>query len=499
MQNDSLPKTITPVVARSSSLALRGLLAVILTVGFYGLALTIAGAMLLLVYAEVVYLNRIDIRLTLGLLIGAGTILFAIFPRGDRFTVPGSLLTAQEHPLLFEMIAKIASQVEQKMPDEVYLVLDVNAFVAERGGFMGFGRRRVMGIGLPLLQQLTDKQIAAVLAHEFGHYYRGDTALGPWIYQTRAAIIRTVVSLNGKSSILQAPFRWYGKLFLRITQAISRRQELVADALAASVAGTDSMISSLKSVHGLGAAYSTFLEQELIPVLQNGYQPPVADGFAQFARSKNISEAIERVVSEEMADAKRSPYDSHPPLAERIRSLETLSYPAASDGGSTRAIDLIRNSSAIEKEILSAAYGSKNIAPLPSIEWEDVGEKVFLVIWKKLVSQNPKLYAGLTALNFPEYRAPDGPIAAYLRTSARPGTGPAPQSEIDNLAGAGFAVLLANAGWKVNTGPGRDFYLSRDGLEFSPFIVAREMTSGVRKTNDWPESCQEYGIASLAL
>ena len=27
-----------------------------------------------------------------------------------------------------------------------------------------------------------------MLAHEFGHFYGGDTKLGPWIYKTRAAI-----------------------------------------------------------------------------------------------------------------------------------------------------------------------------------------------------------------------------------------------------------------------------------------------------------------------
>jgi Zn-dependent protease with chaperone function len=34
---------------------------------------------------------------------------------------------------------------------------------------MGFGSRRVMGLGLPLLQALNVSQLEAVLAHEFGH------------------------------------------------------------------------------------------------------------------------------------------------------------------------------------------------------------------------------------------------------------------------------------------------------------------------------------------
>jgi len=44
---------------------------------------------------------------------------------------------------------------------------------------MGFGSRRVMGLGLPLLQILTVAQFRAVLPHEFGHYYGADTRQDP--------------------------------------------------------------------------------------------------------------------------------------------------------------------------------------------------------------------------------------------------------------------------------------------------------------------------------
>jgi Zn-dependent protease with chaperone function len=69
------------------------------------------------------------------------------------------------------------------MPAEVYLIPEVNAWVGQRGGFMGIGSRRIMGLGLPLLETLNVSQLEAVLVHEFGHYYRGDTRLGPWVYK----------------------------------------------------------------------------------------------------------------------------------------------------------------------------------------------------------------------------------------------------------------------------------------------------------------------------
>jgi Zn-dependent protease with chaperone function len=96
------------------------------------------------------------------------------------------------------------------MPAHVYLVSDVNAFVTQRGGIMGIGSRRVMGIGLPLLRTLQVDELRAVLAHEMGHFYGGDTKLGPWIYKTRGALARTVVNLAkaGRSTD-----HWIGYLF----------------------------------------------------------------------------------------------------------------------------------------------------------------------------------------------------------------------------------------------------------------------------------------------
>jgi Zn-dependent protease with chaperone function len=77
----------------------------------------------------------------------------------------------------------------------------MNAFVGDRGGIMGFGSRRIMGLGLPLLALLNISEFRAVLAHEFAHYYGGDTRLGPWVYKTRMAIIRVFQSVGSLGAL----------------------------------------------------------------------------------------------------------------------------------------------------------------------------------------------------------------------------------------------------------------------------------------------------------
>jgi Zn-dependent protease with chaperone function len=227
------------------SLQGRAALAVALLIGFYLLALGIAGGLLYIPYAEWTYADRVTGRILVFCVASAFAILRGIVPRPDQFDPPGPIVTEREQPRLFAVIRGVSKATDQAMPEEVYLVPDVNAFVAQRGGVMGFGSRRVMGIGLPLLESLTVPQFRAVIAHEFGHYRGGDTKLGPWVYKTRASIIRTLQSLARHSSLLQKPFIWYGEAFSRLTLAISRQQEYVADELAARTTGAANLSQAL--------------------------------------------------------------------------------------------------------------------------------------------------------------------------------------------------------------------------------------------------------------
>ena len=140
-------------MAASRSLALRAVLAVALMIGFYVLAFAMVAALLALLYAQLAA-GRIYVKVALFCVVGAGAILWSIFPRLDRFPAPGPCLRSEQHPRLFEAIRQVAGKTGQAMPVEVYLVGDVNAWVAQRGGIMGIGSRRVMGLGLPLLQIL---------------------------------------------------------------------------------------------------------------------------------------------------------------------------------------------------------------------------------------------------------------------------------------------------------------------------------------------------------
>src|SRR5687767_4844991 len=119
------------------SIGARAALAAVLMLGFYVLALGIVAVLVYIPYAEWTYAGRLHVKLAAFCLLGAGAIALAIVPRSDRFEDPGPELEPERFSQLFACIGAIARQTGQAMPSQVFLVGDLNAWVANRGGVMG--------------------------------------------------------------------------------------------------------------------------------------------------------------------------------------------------------------------------------------------------------------------------------------------------------------------------------------------------------------------------
>lgn len=475
----------------------RAALAIVLMVGFYALALGMAGGLLWIPYAEMAYAHHFTPKIALVCLVAGGTILWAVLPRPDRFTAPGPHLRRAQHPRLFEKLEAIAQATRQAMPTEVYLVSDVNAWVAQRGGVMGLGSRRVMGLGLPLMRILSCSQFSAVLAHEFGHYHGGDTKIGPWIYKTRAAIGRTLHAL-GSGSWLQAPFRWYGMMFLRITHAISRRQEYVADELAARTVGARPLIEGLHSVHKVGPAYAFYWHQECAPVLGAGFLPPLADGFHQFVRARPIAERMDQRLQEELTSGEADPYDTHPPLKDRVAALAKL--PQGSDSAEDLpAASLLEDVPALERELMAQMAGAE-AATLKQIPWDDVGAHVYIPQWTRLVQASAAGLKGVRAESLPQIA---GDLKGFGKTLHDQSNEPADDEHAEALAiavvGAALLLLLVARGGRLNVIPGEDFFVSLGGHDVKAFTVVPALKSGALTAQAWEQQCAELGIAGADL
>ena len=495
------------------SLAARAVLAVLLMIGFYLLALAIAGLLLFLPYAEMRWANRIHPQIALFCIAGAGIVLWSAFPKRDPFKPPGPLLERDAQPRLFGLIDGLAKEAGQEEPHEVYLVHDVNAWVSQRGGFPGFGGRRVMGIGLPVLQFLTVSEIKAVLAHEYGHFHGGDTQLGVFIYQTRAGIERTIqglASAGGRLASLQGPFVAYGRFFLRTTEEISRAQESAADALAARIAGPRALIEALKKIRVNALAYQPYLNTEFSPAVGMGLLPPIAEGFRNFMESPDIRRQVEERFGDivefsrkEMAE--RDPdehlYDSHPPLPARIEALAALGLPDP-PGDDRLAITLLDDVPALDARLSRAILIAEVAARSKDTTWQEVSA-AYVENYRSNVAAYTECFGHLPAEELAANLAGiEADMLEVQKRNALPGWDDEPDARKEHvrwLAGGALALAAIARGYTAFTLPGWPVVVRGPRGEFDPFALVRRIEEGELTDPEWRAECSRLGLDGAIL
>jgi heat shock protein HtpX len=486
--------------ARSGpSLTGRFAAAIALTVGFYTLAVVMAAGLLALAILPWVLGSGSNIWISLtGLVLGV-SILVAVFPRREWFEAPGVQLTADDQPRLLDAIAGEARACGEREPDEVYATFEVNAAVTEVGR-----RRRVMIVGLPLLDLVSERGLRGVIAHEFGHYAGGDTRLGPWIWRTRAAIVRTVEHLSDEDGddawstrAVRAPFIWYGRAFLRITNAISRRQEFAADALAARHVGRDVYVEGLKRSHAYGPAFDAYWQQEVVAALEFGRRPPVSEGFSAFVRAEPIERAAGEQLEHELAERKTDPYDSHPSLSERIAAVQDC--PAGEPDDSPPATDLVHDPDALEVAMLIDLFGPEAASELRPLRWVDAGREIYLERARALTGAHGELLAGTTVAELGDAATNLGPLIGKLQQRERELTPEAAPELAAALLAESLIVALEAGGWSIEAPPAKPVLACRGDARLAPHVLVGDLRREQMRPDDWSARATELGIADLPL
>jgi heat shock protein HtpX len=304
--------------AQSRSLAGRALIMLALFIGFYVLAIAVAMTLMAAPVLEVMFLNRLHVYVVLLAFVGLG-ILWSLVPRRrEKWVDPGPPFSAETQPELTWLIRRVADEVGQQMPTALYLIDDLNAFVTTRGGFMGIGGQRVLAVGVPLMIVLDERQLASVLAHEFGHFHGGDTRLLPLVYRTREAMERTLSAAHGA---VQGILKAYASFYLAHTQGISRAQEFAADRLGARVASAEDAAGALARLPMASAVFDYYRNSEYAPVLAAGRQPPYLAGFEATLFSAFGTTTLDAGLPADVAlgSGTQSRFDSHPSRLDRVR------------------------------------------------------------------------------------------------------------------------------------------------------------------------------------
>jgi heat shock protein HtpX len=500
-----------PTIPPRRSLAFFAVLALLMVVVSYVFILVLAAAC---VYLPWLVLSNLTNFQTLALfvagLVVAGSMLWSLVPRRVKFVAPGLPLERSAHPQLFAEIDQIATALQEPVPREVYLIGEPNAWVTVRGGMMGFGGQRIMGLGLPLLGALNISQFRAILAHEFAHYYGGDTKLGPLLHRTQMAMVRTFQNMGSVGTVMRVALmqllykgvfgilNWYWLLFLRAINFVSRRQEFRADELACIVAGPQSLASGLNIVHIVGRAWPGYWRAEVLPLLNQGCLPSIAEGFAMFLAAPGIAKQAAQSIETEMREGKTEPYDSHPPLRDRIAASRTFSKPSQPEDPRP-AWSLLEDGMAAEKEFLEMLNPDLPKDALKRVAWEDQGSSVLIPSWTSSVTEYGAVLKGITVGNLSESMGKIPEIAAYIPDPR--GMLLTRQQRTDrarSFLGTAFALALVKNGWLLHASPG-EFHLGRGEEKLDPHQLVSQLLEGGISREAWMQKCKTLGLENLPL
>lgn len=320
------------------------------------LVLALGGGVIL----GLLWLEWIPIKLfflvVLAVLATAWALVRSFFVRRGPDADPGTRLTEGEAPDLWAVLREVAREVGTRPVDDVFVTPGTEVGVTERGTMTERLRdrgRRFLVLGVGVLDGMTERQLRAVLAHEYGHFSHRDTARGDLAGTVRASLITTVIRLAQGGGLLAINPAWhflrlYCALFERVALGASRLQEVLADRFAAVTYGGPALIEGLTHVirrtveFDAGAEATISRAQGERRAIANLYSAPPPDA----VNSIDVGAALERA----MTDA-GSPYDSHPPVAKRIAWLTAFGAAAGEGLTSTSdgpAWDLIADRSALE-------------------------------------------------------------------------------------------------------------------------------------------------------
>ena len=247
----------------------------------------------------------------------------------------GNLLTRAEIPDTFEVLDVMCATAGTKPLDAVRILPNVNAYAHQESGT----KRRVLGVGAPLLMLLAPERALAVIAHEIAHFAHEDTSEG-----RLAMSVRNGLACNGwllRLTFVGAPVGWVmgglSQLMDVAFAATSRSNEFAADAYAAVFAGRPATGEALTLIIGLGGDAERAAWKPLEDAWESGHELP-HDMVGTLPRRIHAAYDDQRLRDfvAEHGDEEGSLFDSHPLLRER---LSALSRPAE-----LPAIDPARNS-----------------------------------------------------------------------------------------------------------------------------------------------------------
>jgi len=465
---------------------------ILLLIGFYLFVGTLAIGLIALPVLEVVYAKQLHV-IAVILAFSGFLLLGALAPRRRQWSSLGVPFDAQSQPELWSLIERVAAKTEQQPPATGYLLDEVNAFVLNRGGFLGIGGTRVLGIGVPLMMMVNEPELEAILTHEFGHFDNGDTRLGGLVHSARSVMIRAIQADRGR---MRWVFNWYANFYLRYTQKLSRHQELAADQLAAQLTGAETTAIALKRAAVGGAAFRVYWNEEYGPILKAGRRPPYLEGLTRTLRSPRMRAFLRRETTRVEEHDRTAAYDSHPPTSARIRALGCDPAEIASGFSVHPSSAMLRDLPRVE--VATVQRQSIATSSLLPVAWDDVGTEILVPKWRAIVAEAlAQTCPDMSPFDVPTTRDALADLGeSIVETQHRAANRIDRISTATEIVSHYLALAAEQAGWAVHALPGEPIRFCRGDVESHLVDDWKHVIAGEIDAASWNEMVRALGISA---
>ena len=243
-----------------------------------------------------------------------------------RLTGPeGHLLGPGEAPELVAEVERLRQATGAPRLSGIVIDARFNAAAASVPRMLGLaGSRHFLILGLPLMRALGPDQLAAVIAHEFGHFNAGHGRYAGWIYRVRESWYRLLDSMQQEGArmggIFTRFFSWYAPYFNAYSFVFARGNEYEADAVSARLVGADSMGQALVRTDLAARRLSSRFWPDVQRLNLVQAEPP-ASLFGSMASAVRGSDEGDADALKLALEASSNLDDTHPTLTQRLRAL----------------------------------------------------------------------------------------------------------------------------------------------------------------------------------
>ena len=317
-------------------------------------------------------------------------------------------INKEQQPKLFELIESISKEIETNFPQKVYIGAGVDAMVFYDSNFKNllFPSKENLMIGLGLVNSMSESEIKAILAHEFGHFTQRSLNVYSYVYIENLVIYKMLIDEEYYQTLLLkfsvvGKFFWIVVFYSRVIRwilrkaydvvsksymALSREMEFHADEVSAKVAGSVPAVTALLRT-GLASDSFNYLYQFYYNQISENFKsenlyPQHTYILNQIAERNGLhfKNGLPYVTKETISRLNRSKlviinqWASHPSVDDRIRKLESLNIDSVISYGS--AWEYFINIEDIQKEITEKLFRNWQFSNSPtSLILEDFVEK----------------------------------------------------------------------------------------------------------------------------